>query len=148
MAAIETREFSCPGTTDVRGIPTPGKWDDDYTSVPGIPACECDSGYYEDRLESCPNGKEGAGITRRFVLNCDTGEMVDSGVVVKDECHSCRWNAGNTGEDSNSKLGGPNKRVGMPCDCGTPSAPVCWDEGGVSKDYRTFTNCQCVIDLE
>lgn len=144
---ITTQEYNCPGGKDAYGLPTPGKFGT-ATEVPGIPACSCDNTYFEDKLEGCPPGKEGLGVTKRFVKNCVTGDMEDSGVVVKDECYDCKWNAGNQGEDSDFQLGGSNGQVGQSCTCGAKSIPVCWSAGGATKPYKTFTNCQCVVTTE
>lgn len=146
IKSIKTSVFKCLGTSDAYGLPTPGTWEP-AVDVPGIPACTCDPGATEDRWEACPDHKEGTGIYRRFAKNCATDLMEDTGLIVFNDCNECVWNAGNNGEDSNVKLGGPQKQVGNKCDCDGNAAPVCWASGGNTAAYKTYTNCQCVADL-
>lgn len=147
VQAITTQEFICPNSTDVTGMPAPGDYQNPAVNVPNIPACTCDGNYSVDQDVGCPDGQEGE-LIKEFVQNCNTGQMEDSGVVVKNTCNTCSWNKGNKGEDSDITLGGSSKQVGKTCNCGSDPAPVCWSDGGTSNKYKTYTNCQCVADVK
>lgn len=149
VASITTQTWVCPSANG--GMQAPGDWSA-VTSV-SVPACTCDSTYYEIVKRPCPAGEEGQGIYYRRYMNCATGQLETDEtkwVLDQDTCNACKYQAGNPSGDSEYKLIDEEYKVGSKCACGSDTVEACWDYGGTTpgKPHKIWKHCSCIVDVK
>lgn len=147
VASVTHRRWVCPGPNGDNGPVNSAAEAGRYVETTHTQACVCDGSARGTRVRSCSSvdpAMGGPGLTVETRMNCATGELEDTGVVLGGSCYTCTWQAPTSGGHNGNRTYSEGPISGaQACNCNTDtsSSRTCSRPGGLG--YFIYNNCTC-----